>query len=146
MKMQTVIEDLWMPLLMGSGVFVLGALLWRSLDPKTKLQANDYRILFLGAAFVSWILYGVIAHKYWNSLQHFSMLLTWAAIVVFSAWGGLMTLSTIRLIREGRSAQSASASGIIAQPSHALRLWRIVVILWGALGLLGAVVVLLKQL
>ena len=56
-----------------------------------------------------------------------------------------MTLGTVRLIREGRFAQSGTASDIIPPPSHALRIWRIAVILWGALGLLGAVVVLLKQ-
>jgi hypothetical protein len=145
MNTQTVIEDLWMPLLMGLGVFVLGALLWRSLDPNNKLKPRDYRILFLVAAFISWVLYGVIGRKYWDDLQHFSRLLTWAAIAVFSAWGGIMTVGTVRLIIESRFAQNGTASGIIAPPSRALRIWRIAVILWGALGLLGAAVVLLKR-
>ncbi len=136
---QTLIEDLWLPLLVGAGALVLGMMLWKSLDPRRKLIGRDYQILLLFAGFVTLFGYTVMFYYgYAARLWSFSVIgFTTVVLMLGGIFAGLVA-GVLRLRAPSRiSAEKNYPNRISVQPSPRLRRWHIVVIVWASICILG---------
>jgi hypothetical protein len=139
---QTLIEDLWVPLLLGAGGFVMGAILFKSLDPTQKLTRKDYRILLLFGAFMAWFIYVVVFHKYASRLWDSSVVGFVTVVLVLSGLLALLILCAVRTPTAQSRSASVLAPGVrtVPQPSPRLLRWQILVIVWAVVCILGSIV------
>jgi len=130
-----------MPLL-GVGVFLLSAGLWKSLDPRKKLGKKAYRTLFQSSAFVTWFLYAFVSYLYARNLWAFSAV---GFITVALFLGGLLGCLIRGMVRAATPRVQAALNSpsllMAATPEtnpRALR-WQILVAVWALLCVIGAV-------
>jgi hypothetical protein len=141
---QTLIEDLWVPLLLSAGLLVMSTMLWKSLDPARKLTRRDYQILLLFTGFMTVFLYGVIFHKYATWLWDFSAVGFITVLLIFVGILAGLVWATVRLrARSLIPAEGSSANRTIVQPSPGLRRWQIAVIVWASFCILGTLLAIL---
>src|SRR5260370_25924660 len=141
---QTLIEDLWVPLLLSAGLLVMSTMLWKSLDPGRKLTQKDYQILLLFAGFMTLFLYGVVFHKYATRLWDFSMIGFATVLLIFVGILAGLVWATIRLrARSLISAEGISSNRTIVQPIPSLLRWQIAVIVRASLCILGTLLAIL---
>jgi len=143
---QTLIEDLWVPLLLSAGLLVMSTMLWKSLDPGRKLTRKDYQILLLFTGFMTLFLYGVVFHKYATKLWDFSMIGFATVLLIYMSILASLVWATLGLrARSLISTEGSSSNRTIVQPSLGLRRWQIVVIVWASLCILGTLLAILRK-
>lgn len=142
MNTEIMIEDVWVPFLMGAVLFVMSVIVWKSVDATKKLALRDYRILFLFSGSMAWLFYIFIFAR--NAGQ----LLSWSVVAfsaIMPALAGILILLLSGVIQLRRT---AAVTGINVQPStlnRRLHRWQIALIVWGILCIVGTLIALFAK-
>jgi hypothetical protein len=142
-NIHSLIDDLWVTLLLGVALFVMCAGYWKSLDPGKKLAKKDYRTLFLWSAFVTWFLYAFVFYFYARNLWAFSVV---GFITVVLFLGGLLGCLIWGIVRAAtprvQAALNSPSLFMAATPQTSPRTLRlqILVAVWALVCVIGAIV------